>query len=187
MTTVSIIGTAGRKDDKDRWDPLTYRAMYEHAENFISPLEDVTLVSGGAALADHVAVQLYLNDKAEHLVLHLPAPFRNTEFTNITGSHNDHGKIANYYHSLFSKKLGYSSLKQIQAAIEKGAEIHVHAGFFARNAEVAKSDMLIAYTYGSHNGTEKNSKTAGLKDGGTAHTWNLSDSYKVHMSIPGLE
>ena len=68
---VGIIGTAGRKEDGVRLTEGDYRYLVEYIGKAVKP-NDV-LISGGAAWADHVAVQLFLDGKAGGLVLHLPA------------------------------------------------------------------------------------------------------------------
>lgn len=166
--TLSIIGTAGRKDDESRLSRKHFEAMCVVAEGLIGDFAKInypitTLVSGGAAWADHVAVKLYLDGKVPHLRLFLPAAFEG-------GSYHDNGKVgfdnpggtANYYHHKFQRNTNINSLTQLMIAKSKGAElIPVEKGFYARNALVAKSDFLLAMTFGKENE---------VKDGGTAHT-----------------
>ncbi len=63
-----------------------------------------------------------------------------------------------------SEARGASSLIEIQAAIERGAEVKSGAGGFKeRNTDIAnQADAMLAFTFGT--GAE-------LKDGGTADTW----------------
>jgi len=167
--TLSIIGTAGRKDDAKHLSKKHFEAMCVVANGLINQCKEInypitTLVSGGAAWADHVAVTLFLEKKVPHLRLFLPADF-------IGGSFRDNGNkdpfknpggTVNYYHRQFQKNTGINSLTQLQIAAAEGAElINVEKGFHARNALVAKSDFLLAMTFG--NGNQ-------VKDGGTAHT-----------------
>jgi len=78
--TIGIIGTAGRKEDGAKMSKELYGKMYRKADAYISNLglepRDITLVSGGAAYSDHIAVSLYLDNKADNLTLHLPCEFR---------------------------------------------------------------------------------------------------------------
>lgn len=166
--TLSIIGTAGRKDDADRLSKQHFDAMCTIAIGVIDECARInypitTLVSGGAAWADHVAAKLYLDNKVPNLRLYLPCAFDG-------GSYYDNGKkgienpggTCNYYHHKFRRLTNINSLTQLLIAKNRGAElINVEKGFYARNAMVAKSDFLLAMTFG--NGAE-------VKAGGTAHT-----------------
>lgn len=167
--TLSIIGTAGRKDDANRLSKKHFEAMCVVANGLITQCKEInypisTLVSGGAAWADHVAVTLFLEKKAPHLRLFLPCEFVGGSFRDNgnTDQYKNPGKTANYYHRQFQKNTGINSLTQLQIAAAEGAElIDVAKGFHARNALVAKSDFLLAMTFGKENQ---------VKDGGTAHT-----------------
>lgn len=167
--TLSIIGTAFRKDDAKRCSKEIFQAMCIVANGLINQCKEInypisTLVSGGAAGADHVAVSLFLEKKVPYLRLFLPCEF-------VGGSFKDNGNAdpfknpgatANYYHRQFQKTTGINSLTQLQIVVAEGAElINVAKGFHARNALVAKSDFLLAMTFGNENQ---------VKDGGTAHT-----------------
>lgn len=171
MINIGIIGTAGRKDDYDKLDRDKFFVMMEKSLNIvldkcnrIDGTDDVCLVSGGAAWADHIAVMAYIGQPdlpfKVDLKLHLPCEFLVDECQYI-GTSKD-GLTANYYHDRFSLKINSDSLKFIQLAIEKGAKTVNSGSFKARNTQVAKdSDVLIALTFGDG---------AKLKDGGTADT-----------------
>lgn len=179
MVTVSIIGTAGRDKTKvytsELFDKMVYSAKY-----ILRDLKDITLVSGGAAWADHVAVKLYLDNFCQNLILHFPCKWDNDKFIdngNWSWKINP-GKTANNYHHKFSQIMGNESLKDISNAINKGAIIiDDYNGFHSRNAEVAKSDYLIAFTWSS-NGYPC--------DGGTLDTWKKSNSQKCHVDLNTL-
>lgn len=174
---VGIIGTAGRREDGARLTEGDYRYLVKYIGGAVKP-NDV-LISGGAAWADHVAVQLFLDGKVGGLVLHLPAelivgPDGKLSFRN--GGFGTAGNTANYYHSLFDKALKVesgSSLKQIQEAIDRGAVVTFgdgtqgNEGMKARNSLVARDarDFLVAMTF------DPNMKNQTPKDGGTADTW----------------
>lgn len=167
--SLAIVGTAGRQDDAKKLSKQHFEAMYVVAEGLIDQLKEnnypiTHLVSGGAAFADHVAVRLFLDKKVAHLRLFIPCEF-------VGGSYRDNGTgdpfknpggTANYYHKQFQVTTGINSLTEIQIASSEGAElIPVARGFYARNALVAKSDFLLAMTFG---------KGREVKDGGTADT-----------------
>lgn len=193
MVRIGVIGTAGRKDDAPLMSKELYDDMYRILLNYLAPWkdEDITLVSGGAAWADHLAVRAFLEQKCA-LELHLPAPFQNSKF--LVNASNfqvnlSPGSIANFYHHKMSSLLGHNTLFELQRAIDKKAHYQVYDGFYARNLKVGNVDMLIAFTFGTHdyNGPKVNATLAGLKDGGSAHTWNNSSAkYMIHINLNEL-
>jgi hypothetical protein len=68
VTRIAVIGTAGRKTAADRLDWPTFLLMREavlrELQNIPRPWE---LVSGAAAWADHVAVDLFLGPAQQKL------------------------------------------------------------------------------------------------------------------------
>ena len=182
--TISIIGTAGRKEDKSKMSAELYYRMVIHALTWISnryDTRDVTLVSGGAAWADHIAVTSFLHENFEWagLELHFPAPFEEALFR--PDRYKTTGGTANFYHKYFGEKLSggvdpFHTLNQIQAALDAGATSTVSKGFFQRNLLVGASDILLAYTWGNSHSMPK--------DGGTLYTWNNSRSpVKAHFPL----
>lgn len=177
MRVVAIIGTAGR--DKNR--PMTaelWRAMLADAKARVSSTD--TLVSGGAAWADHLAVRLYLDGDVQHLVLHLPAPLVDGQFAGPKNA--SAGSVANYYHARFKQATRVDGIAEIAQAIAKGAEVTEqpaakgYGAMFARNALVARGcDSLLAYTFGDWDVPE---------DGGTKNTWDKArDAQRLHISL----
>jgi hypothetical protein len=164
MATISIIGTAGRKEDAQKLGSLTYSKMV-HAVKSVLTKPNHTLVSGGAAYSDHIAVSLFLAKECSKLRLYLPCGFDLDKCQFYDDGTFDWrtnpGGTANYYHREFSKIRGKSSLEEIALAIDLGAEVIIEPGFFGRNTKVAQSDGVIALTFG--NG-------AVIKDGGTNDT-----------------
>ncbi len=167
---IAIIGTAGRKEDEPLLRPDSFTRMVDAVRQLL-PEGPVTLVSGGAAWADHVAVALFLENPARFkLVLELPAEFdlkkqAYTETAPKNGERlygNDNpGGTSNHWHRKFREKTGRNSFADIAKAIELGADIRIGNGFFARNSDVASADRAIALTFG---------RGAMLKDSGTADT-----------------
>jgi hypothetical protein len=169
--TLAVIGTAGRGADADRLNRERYDFMVRGAKGMIAALEKAGrpvegLVSGGAAYADHVAVTLFLEGVVPRLTLHLPCPFASSAdgFEDL-GAHLDWktnpGRVANLYHRKFTERTGISSLAEIAAAIERGAEVNSGGGMFGRNGRVARAGAALALTFGVGRV---------LNDGGTAHT-----------------
>jgi hypothetical protein len=182
---IAVIGTAGR----DRSPLLTkdlWRAMRRDLASRIS-VDDV-LVSGGAAWADHLAVDAFLGGRCGGLELYLPAPlFHGGGITRFMGERGSSGAASNYYHGNFSRAVGIDSRAQIMQAMEQGAIVvqervaRGYAAMFNRNAKVAtRCTEMIAYTFGD--GSEP-------EDGGTRHTWNLAgqrSAERLHVPLRSL-
>ena len=189
---IAVIGTAGRKDKQARLTAADFDAMVAHIVKLVQPND--TLVSGGAAWADHAAVRAFLEGKVAGLVLHLPAELMDADETpDITAPEGGRvrrmkfdnagfgtvGAAANYYHRLFAEKLGLdpdATIREIQAAIDKGAVVTYGDGtsstsgddssFKLRNTLIANdADYgLIAFDFD----VDDRSRPA---DGGTGDTW----------------
>ena len=177
---VAVIGTAGR--DKTRpMDARLWAAMLEDLRGRV--LEQDTLVSGGAAWADHLAVAAFLRGWVTGLQLFLPAPFDNAAvkpaFVAMGGRSS--GGVANYYHGLFRSTAGVDGLADLAQAVSAGAAVHAQpaapgfGGMFARNRLVAQAvSHAIAYTWG----------VAQPEDGGTRDTWlKMAHAAREHVSL----
>lgn len=177
MSTLAIIGTAGRGDDyaKLSSDPQRYwNRMIESARKVAELAKADTLVSGGAGWADHCAVALFLSNPSHyHLVLELPAPLEADDYDGLrfrdSGLRGDCGGTANYYHNRFTKALQtfrgatWSSFIDFKIATSHpNCAVRVTPGFKARNLKVAEqANHCLAMTFG---------EGRKVKDGGTAHT-----------------
>ncbi len=172
MTTVSVIGTAGGKESGNMSTSALYTAMIRRAESIITEefkLDpgNVTLVSGGAAFSDHVAVELYNKSPRGWKDLHIyfPCPWLPDRMCHLdTGSYDwwtNPGKLANTLHAQFAYILGRHTQVDFVTAQSTGAKFFYGQGFHARNAYVAASQYLIAFTFGANMDEYK---------GGTAHT-----------------
>lgn len=177
---IAIIGTAGR----DPAQPMTkelWEAMVKDAKTRVDA-EDF-IFSGGAAWADHLAVELFLQEHVKNLSLWLAAPLHNNGL--FEGPLKSAASASNFYHHKFSGIIGVSSRHQILDAQMEGAWINpepVSAGygaFFARNAKVAERavDGCIAYTWG------EDEEPA---DGGTKYTWDRIKGDRIHVPLRGL-
>lgn len=187
---VAIIGTAGR-DRAERLTPALFAGMTRAAAGIIKDTFGLdpaatTLISGGAAWADHVAVALYLEGGVAGLTLYTPCAFQDGSNgyadTGVIDWRANPGGTANYYHRRFSKCLGRNTLGELGAARERGATFDAsHPGFHARNSEVARvATHMIALTW---------AEGATPADGGTLDTWKkcpLPADKKVHVSLGGL-
>ena len=166
--TLAICGSAGRREDEKRLTRHHFDAACIVASALIEQINGSNytlthLVSGGAAYMDHVAVRLFLDKKVPGLRLFLPATFEDGSYhdNGNKDAYENAGSTANHYHKLFQNTTGINSLSDIVIAQAHGAElIPVLRGFHARNALVAKSDFLLAITFGNgkivkpHSGTE---------------------------------
>lgn len=166
--TFAIVGTAGRLDDARKLSKHHFEAMCITASELMVQFSEnnypiTHLVSGGAAWADHVAVNLFLQKRAPHLRLFIPCKWDNGEFEDNGADDwkKNPGKTANSLHRKFQLTTQINSLTEIQIAKSEGAELISANGFYARNALVAKSDFLLAMTFGNKHE---------VKEGGTAHT-----------------
>lgn len=136
-------------------------------------------------VVDHIAVKLYLSGCFGGLTLHYPCSWDNKKIqfhdTGTSSWKTNPGRSANRYHHQFTKKLSTSStsstssLLELQEAHRRGAIVHTHNGFYDRNKVVANVQYLIAFTWAVSTQTIT---------GGTKHTWNMSSSTKVHVSLP---
>lgn len=195
---LSIIGTAGRRDDAARINRALYDKMYAETVRAIREWDIEEVVSGGAAVSDHLAVRAFLDGAVARLTLFLPAHFDRGRFTPNPHVRFNPGQTCNQYHAAFSRSCGLDSLAEINEAIHQGARVEVFEGFHRRNSEVADNcTHMLAFTFGnwdSHapdgiaipcrdfsrtdHGFSK-ADEAGLKDGGTAHTWG--EAYKAEL------
>ncbi len=184
MTTVSIIGTAGRSYRSPT--PEMYHKMILSAISYLRAVSgNIILVSGGAAWSDHVAVHLYLYRQQyslpiTQLRLYLPCAFdtltKKYVDTGATDWRVNPGRISNTYHQQFSYSIGNNSFEELATSIST-AYIEIYNGFHARNSRVAQSEYVLAFTWGEHE----------PEDGGTKDTWNKAKHAKrAHVSLATL-
>lgn len=190
---LAVIGTAGRGTDAARLSTELYDAMYARTLEAMGSWGVRSLVSGGAAWADHLAVRAFLDGEVDRLRLFLPARFEQGRYGGP--SPNDVARTTNRYHDAFSKTVGIDTLSQIAQAIDRGAEVSVHPGFKTRNSEVADAaSHMLAFTFGAGRDPSPvddadegfgSAFEAGLKDGGTADTWNKGwrATAKLHVDL----
>lgn len=155
--SLAIIGTAFRKEDNNHCSKPMFDAMHLVAGRLLDTLEETNykithLVSGGNTGAEHIAVKLYLENKVPNLRLFLTSGWNDGNFkdTGIVDWKKNPGAALNIYHRKFQVTTGINSLSDIQVASFKGAElIEVSKGYYARNSLVAKSDCVLAMTFGN--------------------------------------
>lgn len=177
MVKLAIIGVSGRKKEQISllskehmlWmmDNVYFYIVYVMKRKF----KNVTLVSGGSAWSDHIAIKLFLTGKFKGLELYLPATF-NLETKRYGDSHE--GKILNLVHSKCQEKTNYGIFDEIASVINhKNTKIILCNGFFDRNSLIAKnSDYLIAFSMGDD------------ICGGTMDTWNkVEHENKINFNL----
>lgn len=188
---VSIIGTAGRKEDARKMNRALFHRMVETAQEIITGTfrlknSDVVLVSGGSAWADHVAVRLWLESAAaastEEEEEEQPLPEEEEEDGGglLFMPDSATGATLNELHRAFSAAMagGFHSRADLLRAWALGAELDcVHPGFLNRNLQIAKSEYVIAFTWGD--------SPRQPKEGGTKHTWDhcAHATKKVHVPL----
>ena len=193
MMRLGIVGTAGRRDDASLVSLALQNRMLDAGRSTVKALNITSLVSGGAAWADHVVVQLVLEGviPACDLTLHFPSPINKKGFNDSSS-----GKTMNHYHNLFKHKTNINSIEEILEVISLGAKVFINkGGFKARNSDVARdSDALLAFTFGSGEPWKAkikgnmNAMDAGLKPGGTYDTWNKCHSdKKIHVCLSEIK
>ena len=125
-------------------------------------------------------MRLWLDDFEEWrgLTLHLPAPWVSSCTVPRASGSDGTGRTMNALHAAFSRTLRTNTRVDIQSALLLDATLTSSAGFHARNALVAASDYLIAFTWGASRDQPK--------DGGTRHTWDLCRGHRIHVPLAEL-
>lgn len=147
-TRIAIIGTAGQKTTLSK---TLYEKMAMKALDIIHSIQPdsnkVHLISGGAAWSDHVAVNLYLNNKFAGLTLHLPCK---VDELLEKSSPSHYAKTTIDLHTKFSKAIKQDTIAQIKDAVQnKGAVVTSSNGFYPRNLLVGRHvDVVIAFSWG---------------------------------------
>ena len=179
MTHIAIIGFSGRNPSdqqilKSHHFKLMCDKILTHIESQLKlNTENITLVSGGSAWCDHIAVRLAIENNFRGLELYLPCEIDATTGKFISGRESS---ILNNLHSLFNQTTGIdSSTDFIDVLSNIDTKIVVKKGFLNRNKLIADNcDYLIAFTIDPHFPTS----------GGTRDTWNkCKNATKIHLSL----
>jgi hypothetical protein len=210
MITIGLAGTAGRKSDIERLDRTGY---FELVDLFDKVVEEQIgpgphlIRTGGAAWVDHIGVTEFLRGKHQ-LELCLPCGYdaQANRFLHQWGSGDSNtarrdkldglkspASTADYYHGLFSQRMGRDTREGLSRAIQGGCAVEYYDGFHARNLVVGASDYLVCMTFGSGLAIQKftpgmsgwhHHRDAGVKPGGTAHCWDNSKAQvKIHCNL----
>jgi hypothetical protein len=205
MVRVGIIGAGGRKEDGDGMTVKMLEKMCELVPLVLRhhfQLVDFTnleLASSGGPFASHVAPRHWLSDTlvseadvgvADRIVwrafhLYLPAPFVNGKYddTNKDAATRVAAGVYNQLHAQFSQQLGKDTLVDVATAVLLEAEVHIHAGFLARDERLAEAcDILVAFTWGD-SGSEPKAGSGGA----ARQTWDYCRGKKLHIRLKQLD
>ena len=183
MIKLAIIGTSGRNpQDANRLELKHLQWMKDNVKVYIEnvickPMNNIILVSGGSAWADHVAVQLFREGGFAGLELYLPSEF-NTKAHKYKNTHE--GRMLNTLHEQCQNKTGLPIFEDLTSVNSKknNVKIMIQRGFKPRNTLVARNcDHLVAFTFGN---TIPSS-------GGTSDTWGkVQHENKLHISLDDI-
>lgn len=205
-SSFAIIGTAGRKEDKTYLTKAHYvrmvNASYKLLDHLNIKVNDAKFYSGGAAWADHLIVTLALQGiiNPKNVTIFLPCYLNiQGQFVDKQGNINAIEKTAQYYHKLFKDTTDIDGISDLLKVENIGATLLPgNSNFHARNSLVADAvspdGILLAFTFGQENYPQIpwtirefkphiNSQEAGLRDGGTADTFNKAKCIKWHCKI----
>ena len=182
---VAVIGAARNVVSPASNARKLYDAMYSAVltclDDWNLRLEHATLVSGGSAWVDHVAVRLFNECSAGMLELHLPCEFASGgKFVDTGARHwrQNPGRLLNLVHTDFSSETGVDSFLDLSDACANGAVCRTYSGFHTRNTRIAHDcDYMIAIF---RNADDR---------GGTWDTWskcNLPESRRVRIHLTEL-
>lgn len=205
---IAIIGSMGsaKHGDKALYTKELWLAMVEKAKSYLfqawiqdwTLVEKVTLISGGSAFADHVAVEVFKHWKEENkpveLQLFLTTPFDKTysqfDESEELASNNQYmnrGKHTNRSFDYFSKVMERDMIKDF-AFVQNMYPNEVHfrlseRGFKDRDRMIARTcSHMLAFTF--------QEGPAPKPGGGTAYTWSqcfVHSSLKHHVSLLTLQ
>lgn len=153
---LAIIGTAGRREDRPKLTLHHWKRMCDAAKAVIDVENVTSLVSGGAAWADHVAVEISVEYRMQGTIW-LPADPVDLSITK-------------HHHRNFSRVRGLDTWEEVE---NSGLDTYRYGSFKHRNAKVAaEADLFLAMTFG---------EGPHIKTGGTAHTARLM----ISRGLPG--
>lgn len=188
MARVAIIGFAGGHCSAplsaELYERMVARAEAIIRDEFGLDIATIELVSGGAAWSDHVAVTLFLRHAPPTLTLHAPCEWNATSGRFVdngrgTGWKENPAHYANKLHARFATTTALQPWTDLLDAVARGATVHTHRGFHARNTAVAAAAThMIAFSEADGTAPDR---------GGTRDTWDkCRAAYKVHVSLTSL-
>lgn len=199
MPRVGIIGSAGRNGLMRRVTPAVYARMKAEARAAIDVIlkehpddAPLCLLSGGAAVSDHIAVFLYLERKTfwpsreVTLELFLPAPFELRQGV-MAYAETQCGRRSNELHVAFSRAARLDSLADLGSAITAGAIAKAHKSFSERNRALAEQvEYLIAFGFEFKDTflVTPGEVSTYTPSGGTGETWNSARNHATLLYVP---
>ena len=185
MIKIGIIGSAGGKGEKftkELFDKMCKKGNelikgIKEVNKVVGTTTDITLMSGGAAWSDHVAINI--GSEYKSVEIYFPCGFDVKE-----NKHEDNGKwdwkenpgrLSNSLHEQFGKELGRNTQEDFGKL--KNIIMYKGNGFHHRNTYVAACHYLIAFTF---------SESMDGYKGGTADTWKKCKGIKLHVNLNKL-
>lgn len=110
--TLAIVGCSESDYDGNRFQAMVNRCR-DQISDWKLDHSEITLVSGGCSVADHIAVDLFLKGHFAKLILYLPCEFtEESKFIDTGHSHwsKNPGRVLNSKHRKFSQKIGRDTL-----------------------------------------------------------------------------
>jgi hypothetical protein len=190
---IGICGSSGRNVALTKEQYITaYNRVEGVIQGFNVPWEDITLVSGGSAWMDHIAVSLFKKHPSSKLVIHFPC----SVIWIMDDGADQRGSLAGSQcayrlrelHDEFTKKTGRDTLTGLFTAIKHpNASYTSSVDFLSRNLKVGDVDILIAVTTGydhTSSSEEKHTRFMDPKSTGTAHCWkNSTAPIRIHLGV----
>ena len=154
-TYIVVVGADGKNPVEKKYLNLKhYEFMTRMIISYINKLGidpyDIILVSGGSAWAQHIVIELYLNNSFGGLNLYLPSTF-DTKQKKFVNTHE--GRLLNGLHAEFKNKIPYiDSLNDltniINSGFKSGIRVEVKRGFKQRNTLMThECDHLLAFVF----------------------------------------
>jgi len=212
MTRVAVIGTAGRDAAiMRRATPTAFADMVERVMEALTAFgldpAKVTLVSGGAAVADHVAAALFIAKRVHGLELHLPCAWDPEKHAFVDTGDRDSmknpGGRANQLHRDFAAVSGVPSLKQLDGLLlpsisNTATPSESGAGPVAKQEKVgsvaSESPVTASFTYEVHEGFHSRNRAIAesadylialgfepVMTAGTRMTWDLCSGTRTYI------
>jgi hypothetical protein len=180
---IAIIGSAV-VSNTDRDPFIVYTNTVKKVDTLLTEIDpewSFTLVSGGAALCDHITVTLFnMHREQANLELYLPCEFyKHLSRFEDNGKYQwtaNPGKTANNYHVRFRKMVGIDSLGELATVVsDPRCKVDISDGFHERTRKVAANcDVIIGFSWGNE------------IEGGTKYTWDackLDTEHRFHFRL----
>lgn len=182
---IGITGVTGSYGPDLIFTKETLENITNTIERYMKDCHIHHIVSGGAPGVDFAAIKVFLDKKCcENMTLCLPCEFDPSQNmfveTGLEGWKLNPGEYMNSQYKKFSQEIDHpNAMMLISQAIQTGANVKVFGenGFTERNREIAKSEILLAFTW---------MENEPAQFGGVRETWNFAEEMSntcVHFKI----